>query len=148
MPQPLANALYCAPFFGHGPVMSVTSMQRECLVCGMPADCGRLHLEDLPPRLQCLKCDSDLFAQSDGSCLTRDIAHGHETVPQALRKLDMALLEAWRSTARDLRLIVGGGVIRREVLGQLHYYQGSGYLAGYAEESPNHGAVLVKIRLS
>jgi hypothetical protein len=128
--------------------MSMTPKRRECLICGMPADCGRLHLEDLPPRLQCLKCDSELFAQSDGSCLTRDIAHGHETVPQALRKLDTALLEAWRSSARDLRLIVGGGVIRREVLGQLHYYRSCGYLLDYAEESPNHGAVLVRIRRS
>lgn len=121
-------------------------MQRECLVCGMPADCGRLHLPDLPPRLHCLKCDSELFAQSDGSRLTIDIAHRHETVAQALRKLDAALVEAWQSSARDLRLVVGGGVIRREVLGQLHYYRGCGYLLDYAEESPNHGAVLVKIR--
>lgn len=123
-------------------------MQRECLACGMPADCGRLHLDDLPPRLHCLKCDSDVFAQSDGSRLTCDIAHRHETVPQALRKLDSALLEAWRSTARDLRLVVGGGVIRREVLGQLHHYRSRGYLLDYAEESPNHGAVLVRIRPS
>jgi hypothetical protein len=121
-------------------------MQRECLACGMPADSGRLHLEDLPARLQCLKCDSDLFAQSDGSCLTRDIAHRHETVAQALRKLDSALVEAWQSCAGELRLVVGGGVIRRDVLGQLHYYRGCGYLLDYAEESPNHGAILVKIR--
>jgi hypothetical protein len=123
-------------------------MQRECLVCGMPADCGRLQLEDLPPRLQCLKCDSDLYAQSDGSCLTRDIAHQHETVVQALAKLDAALLAAWRSPAQKLRLVVGGGRIRTEVLGQLHYYRSCGYLLDYAEETPNHGAVLVKIRNS
>ena len=121
-------------------------MQRECLVCGMPAACGRLHLEDLPPRLICLKCDSDLYAQSDGSCLTRDIAHQHETVAQALQKLDTALVRAWQSPAAQLRLVVGGGRIRSEVLGQLHYYQRCGYLLDYAEEAPNHGAVLVTIR--
>lgn len=121
-------------------------MQRECLVCGMPADCGRLHLDDLPPRLQCLKCDSDLYAQSDGSCLTCDIAHQRETVAQALRKLDAALLRAWSGTARQLRLVVGGGAIRAEVLGQLQLYQQRGYLLDHAEESPNRGAILVEIR--
>ena len=56
------------------------------------------------------------------------------------------ILALRQPAARDLRLVVGGGVIRREVLGQLHYYRGCGYLLDYAEESPNHGAVLVRIR--
>lgn len=121
-------------------------MQRECLVCGMPAVVNRLQLEDLPPQLICQKCDSNLYVQSDGSILTCDIAHQHETVSKALQKLEAALVDAWQSNCQQLRLIVGGGVIRRDVLGQLHYYQGNGYLLSYTEESPNRGAVLVRIR--
>lgn len=121
-------------------------MQRECLVCGMPAVVNRLQLDDLPPQQYCLKCDSDLYAQSDGSCLTCDIAHQHETIPLALQKLDAAIVAAWQANYQQLRLVVGGGSIRNEVLGQLRYYQASSYLLSYTEESPNRGAVLVRIR--
>jgi hypothetical protein len=121
-------------------------MLRECLLCGMPARVSRLHPEDLPPSRICLKCDSDLYSQSDASVITRDIAHQQESVKQALAKLDACLVEAWEGYARSLRLVLGGGLIRREVLGQLEYLQSLGVVLEYSEDSPNRGAVLVRIR--
>lgn len=123
-----------------------TDMLRECLYCGMPAQVPRLNPDDLPPSRICLKCDSDLYSQSDGSVLTRDIAHQQESVKQALAKLGTSLIEAWEGYACSLRLVVGGGLIRREVLGQLAWLQSQGAILDYSEDSPNRGAILVRIR--
>jgi len=119
---------------------------RECLHCGMFADAVRVTLEQIPPRIHCSKCDASLYLQHDGSCLTRDIAHQHETVIKALAKLDQLLTDGWRGYWQSLRIIVGGGLIREQVLGQLHYYQGQGLLRSYREESPNRGAIVVQLR--
>lgn len=121
-------------------------LQRRCRACGFPQDTAALSLDALPPRLICLKCDANLYAQHDGSCRTYDIAHSHETVARALRKLDAALLEGWGSHAATLRLVVGGGTIRREILGQLTYYQRLGRLLAFTEDSPNRGAILLRLR--
>ncbi|HHX81843.1 MAG TPA: Smr/MutS family protein [Pseudomonadaceae bacterium] len=121
-------------------------MMRECLHCGMPAQVPRLQLEDLPPSRICLKCDSDLYSQSDASVLTRDIAHQQESVKQALAKLENCLIAAWEGHARSLRLVVGGGLIRQDVLGQLEYLQNLGVVLEYSEDRPNRGAILVRIR--
>lgn len=112
----------------------------------MPASVQQLHLDELPLQQACLKCDSDLYAQHDGSCLTRDIAHQHETIERALQKLEATIIAAWEGQYRTMRLIVGGGVIRSAVLGQLQHYQQQGLLRSCAEESPNRGAILVQIR--
>lgn len=121
-------------------------MQRSCLFCGMPVQAPRLQLHDIPPSLYCPKCDNDLFRQHDGRCLTRDIAHSHETIERALAKLDALLLEGWQGYWLSLRLIVGGGRIREQVLGQLHHYQLQGRLRSYREDSPNRGAIVVTLR--
>ena len=119
---------------------------RECLQCGMFTDAVRLSLDLIPPRIHCPKCDASLYLQHDGSCLTRDIAHHHETVRKALEKLDKLLCDGWRGYSQSLRIVVGGGLIREQVLGQLHYYQGQGLLRSYREESPNRGAIVVQLR--
>ena len=106
----------------------------------------RFGLDEAPPELHCPKCDANLYLQGNGSCLTRDIAHQHETVPRALDKLDAALLGAWKGYASSLRLIVGGGLIRDAVLGQLRYLEGEGRIPGYCEETPNRGAIVVTLR--
>ena len=118
---------------------------RECLNCGM------LHqvrlLPDEPPVEQlCSKCDSPLFAQTDGSTLTVDIAHQRETVAQALDKFARALNRGRHSYARQVRLIVGGGAIRDAVLGELHYQRSTQQIIGFVEEGGNRGALLVRIR--
>ncbi|MES2624196.1 MAG: hypothetical protein V4628_02855 [Pseudomonadota bacterium] len=107
-----------------------------------------LHMDDIPPRLICIKCDDDIYQQSRGTCLTQDIAHQHETITKALKKLDDVLVSAWAGYYKEFRVIVGGGQIRQQVLGQLHYYQQQRKILSCQEESPNHGAVLVVIRKS
>jgi hypothetical protein len=124
----------------------MAARERECLGCGMVVAVADFDLEAVPPLLRCVKCDANLYLQSDGSCLTVDIAHQQETVSRALRKLDALLLEAWQGYYRSIRIIVGGGRIRAEVLGQLHHYQQQRRLLAYREESPNRGAIVVTLR--
>jgi hypothetical protein len=120
--------------------------QRQCLDCGMRVAALRFELDQVPPLLHCPKCDANLYLQGDASCLTRDIAHSHETVARALDKLDAILLEGWQGYATTLRLIVGGGLIRAQVLGQLQYCREQGRVLAFREESPNRGAILVTLR--
>jgi hypothetical protein len=119
---------------------------RHCLNCGMIATAVRFELDQVPPRLTCPKCDQNLYLQHDGSCLTRDIAHHHETIVRALEKLDRLLLDGWKGYGRTVKIIVGGGLIREQVLGQLHYYQRQGVIRDYREDSPNRGAIVAVLR--
>ena len=112
----------------------------------MVATALRFELDQTPPRLNCVKCDENLYLQHEGRVLSRDIAHGHETVARALEKLDHLLLEAWRGYYRGARIIVGGGLIREEVLRQLAYYRQRGIVRGYREDSPNRGAIVATLR--
>ena len=125
--------------------MSIQS--RDCLACGMTAclDPGSIH-EPPRPSPRCPKCDGDLLAQSDGSILTEDIAHGRETVAFAMEKMDRVLEEAHAGYSRGARLIIGGGLIREEVLGELEYLRREGRILAYGEDGGNRGAVLVQIR--
>jgi hypothetical protein len=122
------------------------AQQRQCLNCGMAVGIATLHPDEIPPRQICTKCDDDIYQQSKGTCLTRDIAHQHETIAKALQKLDEVLVSAWAGYYREFRVIVGGGQIRQQVLGQLHYYQQQHKILSYQEESPNQGALLAVIR--
>jgi hypothetical protein len=123
----------------------VKSDCRECLFCGLldtkaTGDIADRHLEPL-----CVKCDNPLWSQSDGSIVTADIAHQHETVPQALLKFRDSLNRSWQQGhAGHLRLIVGGGLIRDAVLGELYFLRSKGTILDYHEE--NRGAVLIRIR--
>jgi hypothetical protein len=45
-----------------------------------------------------------------------------------------------------VRIIVGGGLIREEVLGQLRYYEARGVVREYREDSPNRGAIVAVLR--
>jgi hypothetical protein len=112
----------------------------------MVATALRFDLDQAPPHLRCSKCDEDLYLQQDGRFLTRDIAHGRETVARALAKLDELLLDGWRGYYRGVRIIVGGGLIREEVLGQLRGYEHRGIIRKYHEDSPNRGAIVATLR--
>lgn len=119
---------------------------RKCLQCGLEAESGTTEFRDRQAGLTCLKCDDDLLLQSDGSVITRDIAHQHETLHQAVVKMDDMLQQAWEGYARGVRLIVGGGRIREEILSQCQYYLDQGYITSYTVERPNTGAILVYLR--
>jgi hypothetical protein len=106
----------------------------------------RFEIDDVPPRLVCPKCDERLYLQHDGKLLTRDIAHQRETVPRALHQLDKLLLEAWRGYAKGVRIVVGGGAIREQVLAQLSAYRERGIVRDYGEDNANRGAIVAILR--
>jgi len=95
---------------------------RKCLYCGMETPIAFPEFRDRQTRCWCLKCDEDLLSQSDGSIITRDIAHHQETLHQASVKMIEVLQQAWEGYARGVRFIVGGGRIREEVLSQCEYF--------------------------
>ena len=119
--------------------------KRECLSCGM-------HHQQLAPDIAdrvsaplCIKCDAPLFSLSDGSTITVDIAHHHETVVQAVEKLELTLNRVWKqSHAQTLRLIVGGGLIRDAVLAELYFKKSRGTVLDFSEE--NRGSLIIRIR--
>lgn len=120
---------------------------RECLICGMQHQLPAPDIADRAREPVCIKCDSPLFSQSDGSTLTVDIAHHHETVARALDKFEQTLNHVWQhSCAENLRLVVGGGLIRDAVLAELFFKKSRGTVLDFCEE--NRGAVLIKIRPS
>ncbi len=110
---------------------------RECLDCGMLLQKGTLY---------CLKCDALLASQSDGSIITTDIAHHGERVSDAVLKLNRVLAAAMEGYTRAIRLIVGHGLIRDEVLHRLRAWQRSGKIKGFEFESDNHGVLLISVR--
>ena len=118
---------------------------RECLNCGM---LHYVHIipDERPVEQHCSKCDAPLFAQTDGSTFTADIAHQHETISEALRKFELTLAQGWQGYARQVRLIVGGGAIREAVLAELYFQKSKDRIIDYIEEGGNRGAVLIRIR--
>lgn len=75
--------------------------------------------------------------------MTVDIAHQRETVTQALGK---ALNQGWQGYTRPVRLIVGEGLIREVILGELYFYRAKGVVLVCTEEPENRASVLVRIR--
>ena len=119
---------------------------RKCLHCGLETRLEFTEFRDRHVSCTCLKCDDELLEQSDGSIITRDIAHQQETVQQALVKMDDVLQQAWEGYARGIRLVVGGGRIREEVLSQCQYYLDQDYIESYSVDHSNYGAILVFLR--
>lgn len=112
-------------------------MVRDCLDCGM-----RLCV-DTPI---CPKCDALTALQTDGSILHRDIAHQHETVPMALQKMAKVLEEGRMGHASAVRLVVGRGLIREEVMRQLSWLALRGEILDFDHDAGNTGAILVTLR--
>lgn len=110
---------------------------RECLQCGMQVTATSVH---------CPKCDADLHLQTDGSVLHADIAHNHETIRVALEKLERVLTEARSGHARAVRVVVGRGLIREEVILQLSWLLRAGEILAFDHEGGNTGAILVTVR--
>ena len=82
-------------------------MQQTCLECGMSVS------EETP---HCPKCDNPLNLQHDGSTFTIDIAHQGERVNEALQKMQSEIDLARKGVSKNIRLVVGSGLIRDEVL--------------------------------
>ena len=111
-------------------------MHQTCLNCGM-------HVGENVR--SCPKCDNDLDLQHDGSTITVDIAHNGERLTEALLKMQEEIDFARRRSAMRLRLIVGSGAIRDEVLLALRDLEFRGEVKSFESESTNAGAVLIDL---
>lgn len=112
-------------------------MQGICLDCGMSFSDNTQY---------CPKCDNELDLQHDGSTITVDIAHDGERVRDALRKMQSEVDLARQGVATSIRLVVGSGLIRDEVLLALGDLKFRGDVQNFDLESSNSGAVLVRLK--
>ena len=96
--------------------------------------------------LNCPKCDNSLSLQHDGSTVTVDIAHQGERVSEALQKMHTEIALARRGVAMQIRLVVGSGRIREEVLLSLRDLEFRGDIIDFEPEAGNAGAVLVRLK--
>lgn len=112
-------------------------MHQTCLNCGMSVDGSTQN---------CPKCDNALGLQHDGSTLTVDIAHQGERVSEALQKMEHEIQRARQGVALNLRLIVGSGLIRDEVLLALRDSKFRGDIRDFEIEPYNTGAVLIRLK--
>lgn len=94
----------------------------------------------------CPKCDEVLDLQHDGTTLTVDIAHQGERVSEAIEKMNAEIDLARKGVALNLRLIVGSGLIRDEVMLRLRDLEFRGDIKSFAAEHNNAGAVLVRLK--
>ena len=108
-----------------------------CLQCGMSI---KFHVNICP------KCDNNLERQTDGSTLTVDIAHKGERVHEALEKMEDAIAIAKSGTTQFLNLIVGGGVIREDVLQTLVKVERLGEIESFEQDNQNAGIVIIKLK--
>jgi hypothetical protein len=112
-------------------------MHQICLECGMSVD---------ETMLDCPKCDNALNQQHDGSTVTVDIAHHGERVSQALEKMRTEIETARKGVSMRIRLIVGSGLIRDEVLLKLRDLEFRGDIMSFETEAFNAGAMLVRLK--
>lgn len=94
----------------------------------------------------CPKCDNSLDLQHDGSTVTVDIAHQGERVSEALQKMQNEIDLARKGVAMNIRLIVGSGLIRDEVMLSLRDLEFRGDIKSFEAEPFNAGAVVVKLK--
>ena len=95
---------------------------------------------------RCPKCDNRIDLQTDGSTITVDIAHQGERVNDALRKLAKELKTARQGVALYLRVVVGSGVIRDEVMSALLDYEARKIISDFYLDSRNSGAIMVRLK--
>ena len=112
-------------------------MQQICLDCGMSVS---------ETMRNCPKCDNPLNLQHDGSTITVDIAHQGERVSEALQKMQSEIDLARKGVAMSIRLVVGSGLIRNEVMLILRDLKFRGDVMDFEPESCNAGAVLVRLK--
>lgn len=112
-------------------------MHGTCLECGMSVSVDMRS---------CPKCDNALDVQHDGSTFTIDIAHQGERVSEALHKMQTEIDFARQGVAMNIRLIVGSGLIRDEVMLVLRDLKLRGDIIDFDLESSNAGSVLVRLK--
>lgn len=112
-------------------------MQQVCLDCGMSVSETMRY---------CPKCDNALNLQHDGSTITVDIAHQGERLSEALQKMQSEIDLASKGVAKSIRLVVGSGLIRDEVVLVLRDLKFRGDVIDFEAEPFNAGAILVRLK--
>ena len=110
---------------------------RECIKCHFCVDDNVRY---------CLKCDTDLDLQTDGSVFTIDIAHHGQTREQAISEIDEIVGESKKNLFQYIRFIVGSGIISEEALKHLSWLQYSKAIIEFDFEPGNKGSILVKVK--
>lgn len=98
-----------------------------------------------PESGRCPKCDFGIYEQNRKLTYTRDIAHSRQTVEQATHQFYVAMEIARQQEYGNLRLIVGGGLIKAEVGQLLETEKWRGNIQRFELERPNTGAYLIKL---
>ena len=95
---------------------------------------------------QCLKCDYGRFDHNQSETFSADIAHNLQTVDEAVQQFYQALSKAKREQYRELRVVVGGNLINREIGSVLEAEIWKKQIKAYQHEPGNRGAYLVRLR--
>ncbi|MFX4227606.1 MAG: hypothetical protein ACFHHU_06900 [Porticoccaceae bacterium] len=93
----------------------------------------------------CPKCDFGRFEQNRGQLFSVDIAHNRQTVEVAIQQLYSALVQAGREQYSELEVIVGGGLINREIAVILEAEVWKGSIRSFRQEPLNRGAYILKL---
>lgn len=108
----------------------------QCFKCGMSYDASETH---------CPKCDFGRFEQNRGQQFSVDIAHNRQTVETAVQQFYSALEQAGREQYSELEIIVGGGLINREIASTLEAEVWKGSIRSFRQEPHNRGAYILKL---
>lgn len=93
----------------------------------------------------CPKCDFGRFEQNRGQQFAVDIAHNRQTVETAVQQFYSALEQASREQYSELEIIVGGGLIRREIATILEAEVWKDSIRSFRQEPHNPGAYILKL---
>ena len=78
--------------------------------------------------------------------ITVDIAHQGEHLSEALQKMQSEIDLASKGVAKSIRLVVGSGLIRDEVVLVLRDLKFRGDVIDFEAEPFNAGAILVRLK--
>lgn len=108
----------------------------QCQQCGMqfPAH-----------EKQCPKCDYGIFDHNRNRTFSVDIAHNLQTIDQATQQFYNALAKAKREKYLNLRVVVGGNLINREIASVLEAELWKQQIRSYDYETGNQGAFLIQL---
>jgi len=114
----------------------MSTQTHQCQQCGM-------HFS--LPETQCPKCDYRIFDHNETRTFSVDIAHNLQTIDQATQQFYDALAKAKREKYRELRVVVGGNLINKEIGSVLEAELWKQQIRSYDYESGNRGAFLVRL---
>lgn len=110
--------------------------KQECDNCGMLLT---------PEDIHCPKCDEHRYAKNKKKTSSVDIAHNLQTVAQAEQQLDIAIREARDQQFGKLRVVVGRGIIRKEIQRSLDTAVWQQRIRDYQVEEHNEGAYILRL---